>query len=212
MIDWRFRSMTGKGVAAQYTESVTQSSKSKLWAPNWRIHDVIEKLLWPCPVLCWCTWLLTPFMHWSQRWRRAQIYAQSSIWKVAKKWEFSDNHFKRVQSTCHTPVHSLLEDHVHVHALYETESFYNSACALVLPHVHLYRLQKQVQQACVVSESESRNSGLYDGSVTAALPRTELCLFLHSVFVLYMYVNEYRLLSHTVSDDTSTTFKINNYL
>ena len=92
-------------VAAQRTESVTQSSKSKLWAPNWRIHDVIEKLLWPRPVLCWCTWLLTPFMNWSQRWRRAQICAQSSIWKVATKWEFSDNHFNIFEGFDNTRTH-----------------------------------------------------------------------------------------------------------
>ena len=34
--------MTLKGVAAQHTESVTQSSKSELLAPNWRTHDMIE--------------------------------------------------------------------------------------------------------------------------------------------------------------------------
>ena len=100
-VKW-FRWLTGDfeawlGVAAHHAESVTQSSKPKLWAPNGRIHDVIEELLWPCPVLRRCTWLLTPFMNWSQRWRRAQIYAHSSIGKVAKKWEFSDNHFQRCE-------------------------------------------------------------------------------------------------------------------
>ena len=45
MIDWGFPGMCVNGVAAQHTESVTQSFKPKLSAPNWRIHEVIEKLL-----------------------------------------------------------------------------------------------------------------------------------------------------------------------
>ena len=51
-------------------------------------------------------------MNWSQRWRRAQISAQSSIWIVAKKWEFSDNHFNVWLWTSHNRHCWWLAQHV----------------------------------------------------------------------------------------------------
>ena len=45
MIDWKFRGMSEKSVAAQHTESVAQSSKAELCATNLYLHDLIDKLL-----------------------------------------------------------------------------------------------------------------------------------------------------------------------
>ena len=58
MIDWACRGMTAKGVAAQHTESVTQSSKPELWAPNSLIHPWLRNScddvpFCACVLDCW---------------------------------------------------------------------------------------------------------------------------------------------------------------